>query len=193
MKKKSNKRKPLLKSQLNRKLLRMLVFLIKFNLFAIPLYLIILSGFQWAFLKEATAGSVFVMLRISGIDASIENSYIAVPMSNGSFVASIDWDCTGWKSMFALFALIFATDFPLRRKLAGLVLLPVIYSINLVRIWFMFFFASVYGLAYYSILHATIWSLGLITAILILWIIWLKKDFSKLKIPTRIISLIKGR
>jgi exosortase/archaeosortase family protein len=184
--KRTKKALKLKRKGLNKKLIRMLVFLVKFNLLAIPMYLIILSGFQWIPLKETTAGLAYDMLRITGINANLEDSVITVPMNDNYFIASIDWDCTGWKSMFALFALIFATGFPLRRKLAGLVLLPVLYFINIVRIWFMFYFASVYGIAYFDMVHATIWSWGLITAILILWIIWLKKDFSKLKIPTRI-------
>lgn len=172
--------------ELNKKLLKILLFLVKFNLFAIPLYLVILSGFQFEQLMEATAGIVYSMLKLTGIEASIENIAITVPTKEGIFVASIDWDCTGWKSMFALFALIFATDFPIRRKLAGMVLLPVVYFINLIRIWFMFYFVSAFGTDYYSIIHAFIWSWGLLAAVMILWIIWMKKDISNLKIFTKI-------
>ena len=160
---------------INRKdALRILTFLIKFNLLAIPLYLIIVSGFQLGFLKDVTADFTFHMLRLTGIDASIAGNIISIPAENGVFAARIDWDCTGWKSMFALFALIFATDFSLRKKMRGLVLIPAVYLVNLLRIWFMFLFVSDFGLAYYDIVHATVWSWGLILTVLIFWVVWMR-------------------
>lgn len=185
---KKNKRAKNMESpnRLNKRLIRALVFLFRFNLFAIPLYLMLLSGFQLALLKDITSYTAYGMLKITGIEAEISGSVITVPAEGGFFLASVDWDCTGWKSMLALFALIFATDFPLRRKMAGLVLIPAVYIINLIRIWFMFFFVSNFGVAYYSFVHATIWSLGLMAAVLGLWVLWLKTDLSNLKIPTRI-------
>ena len=153
---------------------RILIFLVKFNLFAIPLYLIIISGFQLGFLKDLTTGFSFALLRTTGIDASLSGNLIAVPIENGSFAAVIDWDCTGWKSMLALFALIFATDFSLRKKLYGLVFIPLVYFVNMLRIWFMFYFVSGFGLLYYNIVHAIIWSWGLIVVILVFWVMWMK-------------------
>ncbi len=176
--KKTKKRREKLKRQkksLNKKdAFRILKFLVRFNLFAIPLYLIIVSGFQLGFLKDATADFTFHMLRLTGIDASITGNLISIPAENGVFAARIDWDCTGWKSMFALFALIFATDFSMRKKLHGLVLIPAVYIVNLLRIWFMFLFVSDFGLAYYDIVHATIWSWGLILTVLVLWVVWMR-------------------
>jgi exosortase/archaeosortase family protein len=154
--------------------LRILKFLIRFNLFAIPLYLIIISGLHLGFLEDATAGFTFHLLRLTGIDASIDGNIISIPAENGVFSARIDWDCTGWKSMFALFALIFATDFSLRKELRGLVLIPAVYIVNLFRIWFMFLFVSDFGLAYYDIVHATIWSWGLILTVLVFWGVWMR-------------------
>jgi len=138
------------------------------------LYLIIISGFQLGFLKDLTTGFSFALLRTTGIDASLSGNLIAVPIENGSFAAVIDWDCTGWKSMLALFALIFATDFSLRKKLYGLVFIPLVYFVNMLRIWFMFYFVSGFGLLYYNIVHAIIWSWGLIVVILVFWVMWMK-------------------
>ena len=151
---------------------QLLRFLIKFNLFAIPLYIILISGFQLDLLKDITAGLSFLLLKATGIDAALSGNLISLPTS--SFAASIDWDCTGCKSMLAFFALVFATDFPIRKKLYGLLFVPLIYIVNLLRIWFMFFFVANFGLAHYDILHSTIWSWGLIAAILIFWLVWMK-------------------
>ncbi len=149
-------------------------FLIKFNLFAIPLYLVIISGFTWPFMMQVTQGIAFAVLRLIGVDAEIADGFIVVPVSNGNFAATVSWDSTGWKSMLAFFALVFATDFSLRKKFIGLLFIPMIYGINILRIVFMFFFVSKYDVAYYNILHETLWSWGLIITILVLWIAWMK-------------------
>jgi exosortase/archaeosortase family protein len=174
MRRKKKRRKKAVFEFRKKDALRVLKFLIRFNLFAIPLYLIIISGFQWGFLKDLTTDISFFLLRTTGIDASLSGNMISIPAEGGSFAATIDWDCTGWKSMFALFALIFATDFSLRKKLYGLVLIPLVYLANILRIWFMFYFVSNFGLLYYDIVHSLVWSWGLILIILILWVVWMK-------------------
>jgi len=150
-------------------------FILKFNLLAIPMYIVLLLRMEIQQLKDITAGIVFFVLQSTGIDvAMLPNNLISIPISGGSWAAFIDWDCTGWKSMYALFALIFATNFSARKKFYGLLLLPLVYIINIARIWFMFFYVSNYGLAYFSIVHAFVWSWGLIAVILILWVLWIR-------------------
>ncbi len=155
-------------------MLKLLTFLIRFNLFAIPLYLIILTGFAWQPLMQFTQDAAFYILRILGADASMSNGFIVVPVSNGNFAATVSWDSTGWKSMLAFFALVFATEFPLRKKLIGLLFIPVIYGINILRIVFVFFFVSKYDVSYYNLLHETLWSWGLIASVLLLWLVWMR-------------------
>src|SRR3989344_2790729 len=113
----------------DKQLMRVLKFIVKFNLFAIPLYLVLI---------------------------------------------------TGWKSMLALFALIMATDFRLKRKAFGMILIPVVFFINLLRILFMFFWVKTFDLAHYQTLHSLIWSCGLILTIVLLWFVWMKYDFLKI-------------
>ena len=74
-----------------------------------------------------------------------------------------------------------ATDYPAKRKLAGLLLLPIIFLVNLVRIVFMFFYVHAFDLANYQIVHAVIWSWGLILTVIALWLIWMRYDFTNLK------------
>ena len=149
-------------------------FLVRFNLFAVPLYVILLTKFEFLPLMQLTTQLAFALLRVTGIGAELDNYIIRVPVEGGHFGAFVSWDSTGWKSMLALFALIFATAAPLRKKLRGLVLIPVVYAINLARIWFMFYIATV-NIDYFDIAHITVWSWGLIIAILLLWFFWLKK------------------
>ena len=156
------------------KLAKITRFLIKFNLFSIPLYLIILTGATWPFLMHLTEGISFSLLRFIGVDATMSNGFVVVPVINGNFAATVSWDSTGWKSILAFFALVFATDAAIRKKLIGLLFIPVIYFVNILRIVFMFFFVNRYDVVYYNLLHATLWSWGLIITIFVLWITWMK-------------------
>lgn len=163
----------------NKKLLRTAKFLVKFNIFAIPLYVILLSEWTLPALQRAIADMTMYMLTAAGMDPSINDLIISIPVRNGNWGAVINWDCTGWKSMLAFFALVMATDYGPKRKALGLLLLPVIFVINLARIFFMFFYVKTFDLAYYETVHALVWSWGLIILILALWLVWMKYDFSK--------------
>ena len=151
-----------------------IIFLVRFNLFSIPLYAVILAGFQSGFLMDITSNIVVALLSSTGIETTMHGNIIAVPVKDGNFGAFVSWDSTGWKSMLAMFALIFATAFPLRKKLMGLALIPVVYAVNILRIWFMFFISTV-DTNYFALAHLTIWSWGLIFTVLALWVLWMKK------------------
>lgn len=152
----------------------LLAFLIRFNIFAVPLYIILITGAKFEPLMQLTTQLAFAFLRTTGISAELHGSVISVPTDSGSFGAYVSWDSTGWKSMLALAALIFATGFPLRKKMYGLFLIPLVYLINILRIWFMFFIVTI-NAGYFEIAHITIWSWGLIFTILLLWVIWMKR------------------
>ncbi|MBI4170192.1 MAG: exosortase/archaeosortase family protein [Candidatus Aenigmarchaeota archaeon] len=156
---------------------RILKFLIKFNIFAIPLYVLLLLDWQSGLLQSITADITFWLLQATGIAAERTGNFIAIQLVNGQWGAFINWDCTGWKSFLALFALVMATDFSLGKKAKGLViLLPALFAVNIGRILFMFHFARGLDLAYFDIVHATVWSWGLIFAILAFWTLWMRHN-----------------
>ena len=161
------------------KFIRVLKFFIKFNLFAIPLYIILYEGWTLVELQRLIAGTTMNILTGLGLNPTLNGLIISIPIVHGDWAAVINWDCTGWKSLLAYFALVMATDYPAKRKALGLLLLPVIFVINLLRIIFMFFYVKTFDLANYQLVHSIIWSWGLILTILILWLIWMKWDFSK--------------
>ena len=154
---------------------RTLWFFIRFNLFALPLYAIMLSGTSVPVFQHLTRALAFMGLQIIGVPASESGGFIVVPVSAGNFAATVSWDSTGWKSMLALLALIFATDFSMGKKLKGLLLLPVIYALNVTRIIFIFYAVHAWGTGYFAALHETLWSLGMIIAVLALWYFWIKR------------------
>jgi exosortase/archaeosortase family protein len=159
----------------NDDLKRVLKFLILFNLFAIPLYIIILLNLKFIPLMQLTGGLAVGGLRIASIQAVQSGDFITIPVQDGQWAGYIDWDCTAWKSMLAFFALVFATDFSLRKKLKCMLFIPVIYMLNIFRIIFMFWFVSSYGTANYELVHATIWSWGMLLAVLALWVLCILK------------------
>lgn len=150
-------------------------FIAKFNLFAVPLYFLLLTGWQSGLLIDATRNIVFSLLAATGFNPAAYGNVISVAVKNGSWGALINWDCVGWKSILALFALIFATELPLRTKVKGFLLLaPVIYLINIARIWFIFWYVVTYDIASFAVVHAVVWSWGLITAVAVLWLAWFR-------------------
>lgn len=150
-------------------------FILKLNLFAAPLYLLLLTGWQFPLLIDATYSIVFSLLAAIGLNPAAYGSVISVPVQNGSWGALINWDCTGWKSALALFALIFATDQPMKRKATGfLLLVPVLLALNIARIVFIFWYVSAFGIADFAVVHTLVWSWGLAAAVAILWLAWLK-------------------
>lgn len=159
----------------NAVLLRAAKFLLKFNLFAIPLYAVILSGYQSAQLIEATARLVQFLLSATGAHFERIGLMFAVPVANGSWGAVINWDCVGWKSLLAISALVMATDFPLRKKLRGLaVILPLVYLANILRIVFLIWYVAAYDILYFAAVHAIVWSWGLVLLVLFSWAMWLR-------------------
>src|SRR3990167_3189769 len=83
----------------DKQLMRVLKFIVKFNLFAIPLYLVLITGWNWPALQKWIADFTFSNLVAMGYNPSISDLLISIPIKNGDWAAFINWDCTGWKSM----------------------------------------------------------------------------------------------
>lgn len=159
----------------DRKEYRILKFLVKFNLFAVPLYVALILSIQFPQLQVWMAQLTEQMLLETGIAAERSGTYITIPIAGGSWGAFINWECTAWKSFLAAFALIMATDFAMNKKVRGLaVIIPALFVVNLVRILFMFHFVHSYDLMFYQLVHTVIWSWGLILAILAMWTGWVR-------------------
>ncbi len=160
----------------NRELLELVKFLVKFNLFAIPLYIILFTGWTFVQLQQLTLDITYQILLLTGAEPVLNDFLISIPIKNGNWAAVINWDCTGWKSMLAFFALVMSTPFTMKKRALGLLLIPLIYAINLVRIFFMFLYVRTFDLAHYELVHSVVWSWGLILTILLLWLVWMRTN-----------------
>ncbi|MAH42901.1 hypothetical protein CL614_04225 [archaeon] len=153
-----------------------LKFLMKFLILAIPLYAIMIFGLSIPALQANVAVFITWFLNLTGVPATVSGIMITLP----EFAGYIAWDCIGWKSIIAFIGLISAThiyngkQFWGKKRYLGFALIPVIFVVNLVRIWFMFFIASI-DVDLYFLLHDIVWSWGLILLVLILWVLWFKR------------------
>ena len=153
----------------------LLNFLIRLNIFAIPLYIILYFNLSLPQLQYAIANITTYLLSSAGFSPSIDGLLISIPIRDGTWAAVISWDCTAWKSMLAFLALVIATNYKSGNKLKGLVLfIPLIFIVNIMRIFFMFYYVRTFDLQHYSLVHAVVWSWGMIAVILVFWIVWMK-------------------
>jgi exosortase/archaeosortase family protein len=148
-----------------------LLFLVKLMIFAIPLYLILsFEGIVYP-LQEAVSQNIGFILQSLGFKVSLDGFLIKA----NDIVFLISEDCTGWKSMLFLTAVIFAVPrVSMKKRLVGLVIgIPLIYIGNLARILLVVFAWQGYGLEFANIIHDYFWQAGLISLVLIIWVSWL--------------------
>jgi exosortase/archaeosortase family protein len=159
--------------EINKKLIGILWFLVKFNLLAIPLYLIIYMNLTLPAVQSFVANSVHTILSALGYMSELNGYMINFPIVS----VEITFDCTGWKSVYALFALVVATPSVLwKKKLKFLAVgLPAIFVINILRIVTTLAVVMSFGIEYLEVAHNILWQEGLILAVLGIWYFWLRK------------------
>lgn len=159
---------------------RVLVFLVRATALSLPLYLVIWLGLDLYPLQLATASQSAWLLHSVGYQLVQEGTGLAI--SNG-FQFFIIPDCTGWKSMLFLFALLFAVPgVALRKRLAGLAVgIPLVWLGNLLRVAGVVVIQGMWGTETALLLHDTAFQAGLMAMVLGLWLTWLL--WAKNKLP----------
>ena len=100
-----------------KRMLGVLEFLVRVCLLALPLYLVIWLGIDLYPLQAAVASQAAWLLQAAGYHVVRDGTGLTV----GSFQFFIIPDCTGWKSMLFLFALVFAVPgISMRKRFWGL-------------------------------------------------------------------------
>ena len=164
----------------NKNQVKLLNFLMRMIIFAIPLYVFLIFDIRLFFIQDFVRNTSFFLLSAAGMNPVLQGYVISIPIQEGSWGAMINWDCTGWKSVLFMFALLMATDKRSKAKALGLVLfLPLVFIVNIIRIFFMFWFVRTFDLSLFPIVHAAVWSWGLIIAVLFFWVIWMKVTNTK--------------
>jgi exosortase/archaeosortase family protein len=156
-----------------KKLIKVLFFLLKFNLLAIPLYVVLYFNFSFPPLQNFLAYLVFQALEILGHKVSLNEYFLVV--ENFPEIIEVSWDSTGWKSLYALVALVLATPLSnFRKKVKFLILaLSILFLINYVRILTTILISIKFGFKYFEIIHTFLWREGLIFAVVAIWAFYL--------------------
>ena len=163
-----------------KKLLSILIFLIKFLILAIPLYLIsLLNLFPFQLL---TAQLSILISKFIGIPTTlvIERTP-AILISNIKLI--IDSACTGYRSIIAFASLVLASPKKRKEKLRAFLFLPFIYSLNVLRISFLSIWAFLIGNNFFEFVHTILWREFFIFSIIFLWIFWLNQNHQRVPIP----------
>lgn len=161
-----------LRTKRDKKLFRVLVFLLRFVALSAPLHLAIWLGLDLSSLQRLVTDESAAAVRMTGVDVSVDGFAISAgPMS---FIISPD--CTAWKSMLAYAALVLAVQRAGWRKRAwGLAMgLPVIYAANIARIGSIIWIGVSYGNDAVQLFHLWTWRVGMIALIFLLWAAWMR-------------------
>ena len=153
-------------------------FLIKFNLLAIPMYIILLTGIEFYPLQIVLADLVHGIITALGYEA-VKNGIVLTFVSQ-PFIATIVMgvDCTAWKSMYALAALMLASPVANDKKKLKYILLGVlfVFALNIVRLVTTVLIGYEFGMEYLNIVHTLLWREGMIFAVIAIWLLWIKKQ-----------------
>lgn len=155
------------------RMLSSLVFLVRLMLLSLPLYFVIYTSVSMLPVQASVASQSAWILNMIGFRASQAGTGIVVSASP-PFAFDISRDCTAWKSMLFLFALVFSVPaVALKKRLAGLAFgIPAIWAGNLIRIIVTVLTGLSYGMQTASFLHNILWQFGLIALVLGIWIVW---------------------
>jgi exosortase/archaeosortase family protein len=168
------------KKETRKKLWTVALFLIAFNVLAIPMYLLLWLNLSFPPLQTLLTEMVYSALKILGYSVELVVSQISlIPLIFVPQYAQkilITWDSTGWKTLYTLAALTIATpSVSMREKLKFLAIgLPFLFVLNFVRILTTITFAISYGFQYFEVVHTLLWREGLILAVVLVWYMWLR-------------------
>ncbi|MCW1301349.1 MAG: exosortase/archaeosortase family protein [Candidatus Nanoarchaeia archaeon] len=161
-----------------------IIFCLKFACFSIPIHVVKWLGINLWFLQYPITSVLAMLLPIFGIHFEVfhtlspeslgEIPAIYVKELNYSF--AIDNSCTGYISILALCGLVISTPSnEWRRKLKFLSLsIPLLYGINVVRIFITILILTQIGVKYVDVVHSILWREFLLSIVVVLWVIYLR-------------------
>lgn len=166
---------PLAKNQ--RKLWNLQLFFLKLILLVIPVYLIISFGIDMGPLQLEVARESQWLLNALGFSAEMYGAgIIAYIAGKPPFFFTINADCTGWKAMLFLAALMLAV--PRRRwriRLASIAAgIGALWFVNIFRVLAVVTTYASYGLDIAMLVHDYLWQIGMGLTALLLWVAWLR-------------------
>ncbi|MBI1972361.1 MAG: exosortase/archaeosortase family protein [Candidatus Aenigmarchaeota archaeon] len=166
-----------------RRLRTVLVFLTRITALSLPLYLILWANPSFDFLRYAVRDNSVLLAGAAGVSADVDGFDLKLNTVDGPVTINIAADCTGWKSAVAYMALVLAVPgISNKKRLVGLVGIPILYLVNVARISFLMWAVVNMGFGYFRIFHEFLWKLGLSLAVLAVWYLWLSKIAGRVRV-----------
>lgn len=146
------------------------VFLLKLNLLALPLYAAVYFDLSFQPLQDIWAAGLDQSLRSLGYETAIDGHMIGLKSGNSIHQIELSWDSTGWKSMYAIFALVMASPGTMRQKLRFLAFgVPLVGFINMLRITTTVAASVELGFEHFDFIHSFLWSGAMVALVLAVW------------------------
>ena len=141
----------------------------------IPFYAIIY--FDVSFYPLQVVFTNFIASILSLLGYQFFKSGFFLFLGESQYPIDMSRDCLGWKSTYSLFALVFATPGLIKDKLKFLaVWIPVLFVVNIFRVLITILIGLNFGLQYLEVIHTFLWQEVMIIALLLVWVIWLRKE-----------------
>lgn len=158
----------------DQRLVKTFSFILVLIALSVPLYIVPLYPPLLLPLQDAVAGSSHALLLAMQVPAERDGLFILVT-SGGPFALFIGPDCTAWKSMLLLAALMLAVPGAAPgKKAAGIIIgLPLVHAANIARIATVAAIGSAAGEEPAGLLHDVSWQLGLTALVMCVWLSWL--------------------
>jgi len=151
-------------------LYRVVVFLLRFLLLAVPAYLLFKAGIDFTRAQELVASQTAWLLNQFGIHAAT-NSYLI--MTKGVYFEIVE-ACTAWRDAIGLIALVVAVPgVAFSKRLWSILGLPVIYIVNILRLATTIAIGNYYP-SLLVLAHDVLWKFFSAIFIVIIWAAWLK-------------------
>ncbi|EOD42758.1 Exosortase [Candidatus Nanobsidianus stetteri] len=166
------------RNKLLRKELILSIFFINMLIYSIPLFLFsyyyIVLPYNFLINYSEIISKI---LYYSHINFTLENNVVYI--KNISFI--IDQECTGFKSIFGIFALIFSTPIlNIKKKIYYFIIFsPILFILNIFRLWSVFYFYYIFNINPYF-LHNFLWEIFTTLFLIIFWLIFLIKNKKEL-------------
>lgn len=153
-------------------------FLIKFNLLAIPMYIAIFLNVEFYPLQLMLTELVYGILAAFGYEVVKDGIMLTFVSPAAVATVVMGVDCTAWKSMYALAALMLASPVANNLKKWKHILLGIlaVFALNIVRVVSTILAGYHFGMDFLEIVHTLLWREGLIFAVIAIWLFWLKKQ-----------------
>ena len=157
-----------------KEMLPILTFLIKMVILAFPIYTVLHFGISLYPLQDAVTGQSILIFNIAGFSPSREDFFITINKTH-EFTFSISEDCTPWKSIWLLVALMIAVPkIKIDRRLAGIAAgSAILWTGNLARIFYIVWAEQFIGYGFAMMLHDYLWKAFLVIIVLLVWVVWL--------------------